>query len=250
MRGAVLTSLVIIPTYNERENIGPLLDSVLRWLPDADVLVVDDSSPDGTAEVVRAHAADDGRVKLLRRPGKAGLGVAYTAGFHWALERDYSTIIGMDADFSHAPEYLPRFIEASRSHDLVIGSRYIPGGATPDWKPARRVISRVGNAVARTVLGLPVRDCTTGYKCYRREALAAIDLDAIDLVGYGFLIETTYQCYLRGLRIVEIPIVFTDRREGKSKMTGTIVSEALGYVFRRRWQRVRKGFGRRRSAES
>jgi len=246
----LLTSLVIIPTYNERENIAPLLDGVLRHLPGTDVLVVDDSSPDGTAAVVRARARDDGRVNLLERPDKAGLGVAYTAGFHWALERDYDTIIGMDADFSHAPEYLPRFVEQSRTYDLVIGSRYVPGGATPDWKWARRVISRVGNTVARTVLGLPIRDCTTGYKCYRREALATIDLDGIGLVGYGFLIETTYQCYLHGLRIVEIPIVFTDRREGESKMTGTIVSEALGYVFRRRWQRLRQEFGRRRGAES
>ena len=246
----MLTSLVIIPTYDERENIGPLLDGVLRHLPETDVLVVDDSSPDGTAEVARARANTDSRVKLLQRPSKSGLGVAYTAGFRWALDRDYDTIIGMDADFSHAPEYLPRFIEQSRSYDLVIGSRYAPGGATPDWKLSRRLISRIGNAVARTVLGLPIRDCTTGYKCYRREALAAIDLDAINLVGYGFLIETTYQCYLRGLRIVEIPIVFTDRREGHSKMTGTIVSEALGYVFRRRWQRVRQEFVRRRSAES
>ncbi|HKC73485.1 MAG TPA: polyprenol monophosphomannose synthase, partial [Chloroflexota bacterium] len=129
-------------------------------------------------------------------------------------------------------------------------SRYIPGGATPDWKLSRRIISRVGNLVARTVLGLPVRDCTTGYKCYRREALAAIDFGAIDVVGYGFLIETTYQCYLNGARLTEIPIVFTDRREGKSKMTSTIVSEALGYVVRRRWRRVRTQLWRRRHAES
>jgi dolichol-phosphate mannosyltransferase len=246
----LLTSLVIIPTYNERENISALLDGVLENLPESDVLVVDDSSPDGTAAIVRERGRQDRRIKLLQRPGKSGLGTAYIAAFQWALERDYATVIGMDADFSHAPEYLPRFVEQSQSYDLVIGSRYIPGGATPDWKIARRIISRVGNSVARTVLGLPVHDCTTGYKCYRREALAAIDFDAIDLVGYGFLIETTYQCYLRGLRIVEIPIVFTDRREGKSKMTGTIVSEALGYVVRRRWQRVRQGLLRRRGAES
>lgn len=242
--------LVIIPTYNERENIGDLLDGVLHHLPQTDVLVVDDGSPDGTGEIVAARGETDSRVKLLRRAGKAGLGTAYIAGFQWALQRDYTTVIGMDADFSHDPSYLPRFVERSQDNELVIGSRYVRGGSTPDWKLSRRVISRVGNTVARTVLGLPVRDCTTGYKCYRREALAAIDLDAIDLVGYGFLIETTYQCYLNGLRIVEIPIVFIDRREGKSKMTGTIVSEALGYVFRRRWQRVRKQLVRRRNAES
>lgn len=242
--------LVIIPTYNECENIGDLLDGVLHHLPRTDVLVVDDGSPDGTGDIVAARGEADSRVKLLRRAGKAGLGTAYIAGFQWALQRDYTTVIGMDADFSHDPSYLPRFVERSQDNDLVIGSRYVRGGSTPDWKLSRRVISRVGNTVARTVLGLPVRDCTTGYKCYRREALAAIDLDAIDLIGYGFLIETTYQCYLNGLRIVEIPIVFIDRREGKSKMTGTIVSEALGYVFRRRWQRVRKQLVRRRNAES
>ena len=241
--------LVIVPTYNERENIGELLDGILCHLPAADVLVVDDGSPDGTGDVVAARGASDARVKLLRRTTKVGLGPAYIAGFHWALERDYGLVLGMDADFSHDPAYLPRFVDASRRYDLVIGSRYVPGGATPDWKLSRRIISRVGNAVARTVLGLPVRDCTTGYKCYRRETLAAIDLDAIDVVGYGFLIETTYQCYLRGARIKEIPIVFIDRREGKSKMTSTIVSEALGYVFRRRWRRMRTQLWRRRNAE-
>lgn len=242
--------LVIIPTYNERENIGELLDGILHHLPATHILVVDDGSPDGTGEIVAARGATDARINLLQRPGKAGLGTAYTAGFHWALERDYTAIVGMDADFSHDPRYLPQMVERSRDYDLVIGSRYIPGGATPDWKLGRRIISRIGNTVARTVLGLPVRDCTTGYKLYRRETLAQIDLDAIDLVGYGFLIETTYQCYLNGARIKEIPIVFIDRREGKSKMTGTIVSEALGYVFRRRWQRVRKQLVRRRNAES
>jgi len=246
----LLKALIIIPTYDERDNIGELLDSVLRHLPGADVLIVDDGSPDGTGDIVAARGEADKRIQLLRRPGKAGLGTAYIAGFNWALARDYDTIIGMDADFSHDPAYLPQFVEQSRHYDLVIGSRYIPGGSTPDWKLSRRVISRIGNTVARTVLGLPVHDCTTGYKCYRREALTSINFDAIELVGYGFLIETTYQCYLHGRNMVEIPIVFTDRREGKSKMTGTIVSEALGYVLRRRWQRVRTQFVRRRNAES
>jgi len=243
-------SLVIIPTYNERENIVELLDAVLCHLPETDVLVVDDASPDGTGDLVAARRRDDPRIHLMRRPGKAGLGTAYIEGFRWALERDYATVVSMDADFSHDPAYLPRLVEGSRSRDLVIGSRYVPGGSTPDWKLSRRLISRVGNIVARTVLSLPVHDCTTGYKCYRREALVALDLDAIDLVGYGFLIETTYQCYLNEMSIVEIPIVFIDRREGKSKMTGTIASEALGYVLRRRWQRVRAGLMRRRNAEN
>jgi len=245
-----LKALIIIPTYDERENIGELLDSVLRHLPSADVLIVDDGSPDGTGDIVAARGEDDKRLHLLRRPAKAGLGTAYIAGFNWALARNYDTIIGMDADFSHDPAYLPQFVEQSRHYDLVIGSRYIPGGSTPDWKLSRRIISRIGNTVARTVLGLPVHDCTTGYKCYRRDTLTSINFDAIELVGYGFLIETTYQCYLHGRSMVEIPIVFTDRREGKSKMTGTIVSEALGYVLRRRWQRVRTQLVRRRNAES
>ncbi len=245
-----MKALIIIPTYDERENIGELLDSVLRHLPSADVLIVDDGSPDGTGDIVAARGEDDKRLHLLRRPAKAGLGTAYIAGFNWALARNYDTIIGMDADFSHDPAYLPQFVEQSRHYDLVIGSRYIPGGSTPDWKLSRRIISRIGNTVARTVLGLPVHDCTTGYKCYRRDTLTSINFDAIELVGYGFLIETTYQCYLHGRSMVEIPIVFTDRREGKSKMTGTIVSEALGYVLRRRWQRVRTQLVRRRNAES
>ena len=245
-----MKALIIIPTYDERDNIGELLDSVLRHLPSADVLIVDDGSPAGTGDIVAARGAGDKRIYLLRRSGKAGLGTAYIAGFNWALARDYDTIIGMDADFSHDPAYLPQFVEQSRHYHLVIGSRYIPAGSTPDCKLSRRIISRIGNTVARTVLGLPVHDCTTGYKCYRRDALASINLDAIELVGYGFLIETTYQCYLHGRSMVEIPIVFTDRREGKSKMTGTIVSEALGYVLRRRWQRVRTQLVRRRNAES
>jgi len=246
----LLKALIIIPTYDERDNIGELLDSVFRHLPGANVLIVDDGSPDGTGDIVAARGEVDKRLHLLRRPAKAGLGTAYIAGFNWALARDYDTIIGMDADFSHDPAYLPQFVEQSRHYDLVIGSRYIPGGSTPDWKVSRRIISRIGNTVARTVLGLPVHDCTTGYKCYRRDALTSINFDAIELVGYGFLIETTYQCYLHGRSMVEIPIVFTDRREGKSKMTGTIVSEALGYVLRRRWQRVRTQLVRRRNAES
>lgn len=242
--------LVIIPTYNERENIDELLERVRGALPDGDVLVVDDGSPDGTGDAVEMRRRTDDNVHLMRRSGKAGLGTAYIAGFNWALARDYDVIIGMDADFSHDPAYLPQFIEKSQTYDLVVGSRYIPGGSTPDWKLSRRIVSRIGNTVARVVLNLPVHDCTTGYKCYRREALAAIDFDAIELVGYGFLIEMTYQCYLAHRSIVEIPITFIDRREGKSKMTGTIVSEALSYVFRRRWRQLRTRLLRRQNAES
>ena len=243
-----LNPLVIIPTFNEFENIGDILDDIRSVLPLADVLVVDDGSPDGTGAYVAERARLDSKVHVLQRSGKLGLGTAYIAGFQWALLRPYNPIIGMDADHSHNPAYLPQLVAESERNDLVVGSRYISGGATPDWKLTRRLISRIGNSVARSILALPVQDCTTGYKCYRRETLARIDFGAVNLVGYSFLIETTYQCFLQGLTIKEIPIIFTDRREGKSKMTGTIISEALSYVFQRRWQRVRMQVRRRNAA--
>jgi dolichol-phosphate mannosyltransferase len=203
------------------------------------VLVVDDHSPDGTGELVRTMSARDSQVAILQRASKLGLGTAYIEGFRHALRGGYDCVIGMDADFSHDPMCLPQLIDAAAHCDLVIGSRYVPGGSTPDWKLHRRLISRFGNWVARTALKLPVRDCTTAYRCYRREALAELDLDSIKVVGYSFLIETTRQCVAAGLRIREIPITFIDRREGKSKMSGTIIVEALGYVLRSRWQRSR-----------
>lgn len=232
-----MNTLVIVPTYNERDCIRELLTSIHRHLPGCDVLVVDDASPDGTGAVVTEIAATDSRVALLERAGKLGLGTAYITGFRRALGADYDCVVGMDADFSHDPACLPKLVAALARCDLAIGSRYVPGGATPDWKISRRFVSRFGNWVARTLLDLPVRDCTTGFKCYRRETLAALDLDRIDVVGYAFLIETTYQCFLRSARIEEIPITFVDRRVGKSKMSGAIMLEALGYVLRRRWQR-------------
>jgi len=237
-----MSVVVIIPTYNEHENIGRLLNRIFVHLPEAHILVIDDGSPDGTGDIVQARSVTDERVHLMRRAGKEGLGTAYIAGFRWALGRNYDVIVSMDADFSHDPAYLPRLVERSRSHDLVVGSRYVPGGATPDWTLKRRVISRAGNIVARAVLGIPMRDCTTAYRCYRRATLAGIDLNAINLVGYGFLIEMAYQCHINGLRIAEIPIVFMDRRSGESKMSRAIVVEALRFVLFRRWQRVRQQF--------
>jgi len=230
--------IVLIPTYNERDNVGALLAAVRTALPAADVLIIDDGSPDGTGAIVRGLGQADPHILLLERAGKLGLGTAYIAGFRYALARDYQFVIGMDADFSHDPKDLPRLLDAMKDADLAIGSRYVAGGATPDWKLVRKVISGTGNFVARTVLGMPIRDCTTGYKCYRRETLETIDFDSISLVGYGFLIETTYQCYIHKLRIREIPITFVDRRVGKSKMSGRIVREALQFVLRRRWQRI------------
>ena len=233
-----MKTLVIIPTYNEHDCIRELIAAIHTHLPEGDVLIVDDASPDGTGRLVAELADKDPRVFLLERSGKLGLGTAYIAGFRYALEAGYDCMIGMDADFSHDPAVLPQLVAALARCDLAIGSRYVPGGATPDWKIRRRLVSRFGNWVARTFLDLPVRDCTTGFKCYRRETLARLDLDRIDLVGYAFLIETTYQCFLHAARIEEIPITFVDRRVGKSKMSGAIMLEALQYVLRRRWQRL------------
>ncbi len=236
----LIKTLVIIPTYNERDNIAELIRAIRTHTPEADVLVVDDGSPDGTGQLVRTIGETDSRVGILQRGGKLGLGTAYIEGFRHALREGYNCVVGMDADFSHDPACLPQFIAAAAQCDLVIGSRYVPGGSTPDWKIHRRLISRFGNWIARTVLEIPVRDCTTAYRCYRREALAALDLDAIDVVGYSFLIETTRQCFAAGLRFREIPITFIDRREGKSKMSGTIIFEALRYIVFRCWQRNRR----------
>lgn len=235
-----MKTLVIVPTYNERDCIGDLIAGIHLHLPESDVLIVDDASPDGTGAQVAEIATADPRVSLFERTGKFGLGTAYIAGFRRALEAGYDLVIGMDADFSHDPASLPQLVAAAARCDLAIGSRYVPGGSTPDWKIRRRFVSRVGNWVARTFLDLPVRDCTTGFKCYRREMLARLDLDRINLIGYAFLIETTYQCFLNGARIEEIPITFIDRRVGKSKMSGAIMLEALRYVLRRRWQPPRR----------
>lgn len=200
-------------------------------LPLADILVIDDASTDGTGPLVAAIAASDPQVTLLQRSGKFGFGTAYIAGFRRVLCEGYELVIGMDADFSHDPECLSQLIEAAADCDVVIGSRYVPGGSTPDWRLSRRLISRFGNWVARTTLQLPVRDCTSGYRCYRHEALAALDLDAIKVVGYSFLVETVRQFCAARLRIREVPITFIDRRVGKSKLSGTILIEAAGYIL-------------------
>ncbi len=178
---------------------------------------------------------------MLHRAGKQGLGTAYIAGFRYALEHDYDCVFEMDADFSHEPRYLPALLTASGEADLVIGSRYVPGGQTPDWGLSRRLISGFGNVFARTLLRLPVRDCTAGFKCYRRNVLEAFELDAIHLEGYAFQIETVYQAYRKGFRIKEVPVVFPDRKIGKSKMSRDIVAEAFTYVIRRRLGGQAKG---------
>jgi dolichol-phosphate mannosyltransferase len=230
---------VILPTYDEAENLERIVGAVLEQLPpSARVLVVDDNSPDGTGEIADRLAGSNESVRVLHRARKEGLGPAYLAGFHVALDAGAQRIIEMDADFSHDPAYLPRLIGAAENADLVIGSRYVPGGGVTEWGAMRRFISRGGSAYARVALGLPIRDLTGGFKCFRREVLEAINLDTIEARGYAFQVETTYRAIKAGFRVVEIPIVFRDRRDGTSKMRGAIVAEAIWRVpamrFRRR----------------
>jgi dolichol-phosphate mannosyltransferase len=223
-------ALVVIPTYNERENIGPLLRDVCRGA-DVDVLVVDDSSPDGTADTVEVLQASEHRVHLLRRPRRLGLASAYLAGFDHAAREGYDLVLEMDADYSHPPRYLPVFLDRIRQADLVLGSRYVPGGGILNWSPLRRLISRSGNLYARAVLGSTLRDLTGGFKCFRVAALRRFDLSRITSDGYCFQIELSYLFARSGFRVVEIPIVFEERRAGQSKMSWRIVLEALTKVW-------------------
>jgi dolichol-phosphate mannosyltransferase len=222
---------LVVPTYNEAENIEPLVEAVRKALPTAHrILIVDDSSPDGTGEIADRLAAESDDVEVLHRAAKEGLGPAYRAGFGRALGRGAELVVQMDADFSHDPAYLPHFIDAARNADLVLGSRYVPGGGVTEWGPLRRTISRGGSAYARMVLGMQVRDLTGGFKLWRRRALEAIDLDSVDSRGYAFQVEMTYRARQAGMRIVEVPIVFRDRRVGDSKMTAPIIAEAAWRV--------------------
>ena len=226
-----MRATICLPTYNEAENVEALVDAVRKVLPsDHRILIVDDNSPDGTGEIAGRLAAESDDVEVLHRPAKAGLGPAYLAGFKHALEQAAELIMQMDADFSHDPAYLPRFLDAARNADLVLGSRYVPGGGVSEWGALRRAISRGGSAYARVVLGMRIRDLTGGFKLWRREALEAIDLDSVDSRGYAFQVEMTYRAKQAGLRIVEVPIVFRDRRVGDSKMTAPIVAEAMWRV--------------------
>ena len=228
--------LVIVPTYNERDNVIRLVDAVLSQDARIEVLVVDDGSPDGTGELVDERAAVDSRVHALHRPSKMGLGTAYLAGFQWALERDYELVFEMDADFSHDPSHLPQFLESALDADLVLGSRYRDGKVTVvNWPITRLILSYSANIYARFVTGLPLFDATGGFKCFHRRVLAAIDLDDVRSNGYAFQIEMTYRAMRKGFKPVEIPIVFADRTEGESKMSGHIVREAVFMVWRLRW---------------
>ncbi len=229
-----MQTLVIIPTYNERDNIRPLVRAVLAVDATLDVLVVDDNSPDGTGALADALAWETGRVRVLHRPGKGGLGTAYLAGFRDALDRGYARVVEMDADFSHRPEDLPGLLHAAETAEVVVGSRNVPGGRVENWSPVRNAISKGGSLYARIVLGLPIKDCTGGFKCFRREALTALDLNGVRSTGFGFQVELNYLCHRAGLRITEVPIVFPDRTRGASKMSGRIAAEAALMVLQLR----------------
>jgi dolichol-phosphate mannosyltransferase len=219
---------LVLPTYNEAENLESLVESARAKLPpSARVLIVDDSSPDGTGEIADGLAERHENVEVLHRPLKEGLGPAYIAGFRRALAGGAGLVLEMDSDFSHDPAYLPRLLEAARRADVVLGSRYVAGGGVSDWGPLRRAVSRGGSTYARLVLGVGVRDLTGGFKCFRREVLEAIDLDAITTRGYAFQVELTYRAIRRGFKVVEVPIIFRERRVGKSKMDLSIVVEAV-----------------------
>ena len=230
--------LVVVPTYNEAENITRLIAAVLEQGPQFDVLVVDDGSPDGTGDMVAALAAHNSRVQLLRRSGKLGLGTAYVAGFREGLRQGYQYMCEMDADFSHQPGYLPVLLAvAERAADVALGSRNVPGGRVENWSRLRQLISRGGNVYARAILGLPVSDATGGFRCYRRRVLETLDLGAIQSNGYSFQIEMVYRTRRAGFRVGEVPIIFPDRRVGQSKMSRRIVLEALLTVWRLRFGR-------------
>ena len=228
--------LVIVPTYNERENIRPLIESVLAKDARLDVLVVDDGSPDGTGQIVDEIAATNTRVFVHHRPGKLGLGTAYLEGFRWALERTYDYVFEMDADFSHNPDHLPEFLRRIVDADLVLGSRYRNGRVTVvNWPMPRLLLSYAANIYARAITGLQLYDSTGGFKCFRRKVLEAIDLNSVKSNGYAFQIEMSFRAWKKGFRIAEIPIVFVDRTEGESKMSKRIVREAVWMVWRLRW---------------
>jgi dolichol-phosphate mannosyltransferase len=223
--------LVVMPTYNERANLPVIVPAVLAQAPGIHVLIVDDNSPDGTGRLADELAANDERIHVMHRPGKLGLGTAYIAGFKWALERDYEYVFEMDSDFSHNPEHIPQFLEEVQHCDLVLGSRYLKGVTVINWPMSRLLLSYFANKYARFITGLPFSDTTGGFKCYRRKVLDGIDLDAIRSEGYSFQIETTFRAWRKGFKVREIKIIFSDRTEGTSKMSGKIIREAVWRVW-------------------
>lgn len=243
-----MRSVAIVPTYNERENLSLLVPEVLE-ADQLDVLVVDDGSPDGTGELAERLGRETGRVRVLHRTGKQGLGTAYVEGFRVALNLGYERIVQMDADLSHRPEDLPLLLRAAETADVVIGSRGVQGGRVENWSAIRRLVSGGGSLYARTLLGLPIRDVTGGFKCFRREALEALDLTGVRSNGYGFQIEMNYLCHQGDLRISEVPIVFPDRVVGDSKMSWPIFLEAAVLVLKLRYRDVRETRGESSTGE-
>lgn len=233
-----MNGLIIIPTYNEKENIREITKAVLELPYDFNILIVDDNSPDGTGDIADELSANDNRIHVLHRPGKRGLGPAYIAGFGWGLKRDYDLLFEMDADFSHRPEYLHDFMKEIENADLVLGSRYISGVNVINWPLGRLLISYFANRYSELITGLPVRDATGGFKCYRREVLEAIDLSKVKSTGYAFQIEMSMKAYAKGFRIKEIPIVFYDREKGTSKMSFHIAREAAWMVWKLRFLKI------------
>jgi dolichol-phosphate mannosyltransferase len=233
--------LVVVPTYNERGNLPLVVPAILQQDPRIEVLVVDDNSPDGTGQLADEVAASTPRVHVLHRPNKEGLGKAYLAGFKWALANRYDLIFEMDADFSHDPKFLGDFVRAAANADLVIGSRYRTGVNVINWPISRLLLSIGANEYARWITGLPLADSTGGFKCFRREVLEAIDFEKVRSNGYAFQIEMSFRAWKKGFRLVEVPIVFTDRVEGQSKMNKRIVREAIWMVW---WLRLQSMFGR------
>ncbi|NIN50489.1 MAG: glycosyltransferase [Gemmatimonadales bacterium] len=223
--------LVVMPTYNERANLPVIVPKVLAQAPGIHVLIVDDNSPDGTGQLADELAAKNERIHVMHRPDKLGLGTAYIAGFKWALERDYEYVFEMDSDFSHNPDHIPEFLEAAQHYDLVLGSRYLKGVTVINWPMSRLLLSYFANKYARLITGLPFSDTTGGFKCYRRTVLEGIDLDAIRSEGYSFQIETTFRAWRKGFKVGETKIIFSDRTEGASKMSGKIIREAVWRVW-------------------
>lgn len=242
--------LVIVPTYNEAESLPPIVDRIRASVPEADILVADDNSPDGTGDIADALAADDANVKVMHRHGKEGLGAAYIAGFGWGLQNGYDVLVEMDADGSHQPEQLPLLLDALRNADLVLGSRWIPGGGTENWSKGREVLSRGGNAYTRAMLGVPIHDATGGYRAFRAETLRRLDLHTVASQGYCFQVDLAWRTVQRGMRVREVPITFVERSVGSSKMSRAIVAEALLRVtqwgaqerFRAARQFLRRGY--------
>jgi dolichol-phosphate mannosyltransferase len=222
--------LVVIPTYNEIENLEIIVERTRAAVPEANILVADDNSPDGTGELADTLAATDSHIHVMHRPGKQGLGAAYVAGFAWAREHGYDAVVEMDADGSHAPEELPKLLNQLRTADMVLGSRWVKGGTVLNWPKSRLALSRGANIYTRVALGMPVKDATGGYRAYRREVLEKIDVEAVASLGYCFQVDLVWRAYRQGFRVVEVPITFADRERGQSKMSSSVVSEALWRV--------------------